>query len=441
LELLNMVRLLTLICLVPALLSAQVTVDTSSARPISLAEAVQLARRNSPLTVQTRSNLRVAKAGINSAWFAFLPSASVSMSSSWRRGQGFDLQGDIITVTQRNYSDAFSAQVTLFDGGERFFNLSAARAQRDAAEALDIAQEYVVEVDVKRQYYDVLAAQEAEEAARAQLAQAEQQLRVATVRVAAGAASKSDSLRALVLVGNARLAILDAQNRVQLANAWLTRLVGTSYQVTASADNFQEPAPEALDQAPLHELALRGPLVDMAAAELSAAKATARAMRTQYLPTISAGVSRSGFGLDRKFGFGAPYNYSSGFGLSLFLPLLDGLRREEQVVRANVAVDNAEASLRDAQLQAQQDLTQSLGLFRNAGQRVAVQVISVAASEEDLRLQQQRYALGAATILDVLTSQTALNQARTALIAARFDQRYARARLEALIGRPLVDVP
>jgi outer membrane protein len=431
-----MARFLALALLIPSLLSAQAVTDTTPRR-ITLDEAVRLAHRNSPLTVQARGALRVARAGINSSYFAFLPSASVQMGSSWRRGQGFDLQGDIITVTQRNYSDAFSAQIDLFDGGQRFFDLKAAKARRDAAESFDVLQEYVVELDVKRQYYDVLAAQEAEQAARAQLAEAEQQFRVATVRVAAGAASKSDSLRALVTVGNARLAILDAENRVQLANAWLTRLVGTNFQVTASPDDAAEPAVETLDQAPLHALAVRGPMVEQAEAQLRAARATARSTRTLYLPSISAGVSRSGFGLDRKFGFGVPYNYSSGFGLQLFFPLLNGLQREEQVVRANVAVDDAEASLRDIQLRAQQDLTQSLGLFRNAGQRVAVQLVSVAATEEDLRLQQQRYALGAATILDVLTSQAALNQARNALITARFDQRYARARLEALIGRPL----
>jgi outer membrane protein len=37
----------------------------------------------------------------------------------------------------------------------------------------------------------------------------------------------------------------------------------------------------------------------------------------------------------------------------------------------------------------------------------------------------------------VLTSQTTLNQARLALIQARFDARIARAQIEALIGREL----
>jgi outer membrane protein len=39
------------------------------------------------------------------------------------------------------------------------------------------------------------------------------------------------------------------------------------------------------------------------------------------------------------------------------------------------------------------------------------------------------------TILDVLTSQTQLTQARLALVQARFAARTARAQLEALIGR------
>lgn len=59
------------------------------------------------------------------------------------------------------------------------------------------------------------------------------------------------------------------------------------------------------------------------------------------------------------------------------------------------------------------------------------------AAEEDLRVQQQRYALGASTLLDLLTSQTTLNQARSDLIAARYDYRVAKAQLEALVGREL----
>ncbi len=433
-----MVRLLSLVLLVPSLLSAQASSDTTP-RPIALDEAVRLAQRNSPLSVQARGDLRVARAGIRSAWFAFIPNVGVSLGSNWRRGQAIGEEGNLITVTSTSYSDGLGAQVDLFDGGRRFFDLRAARALHSAADASDVLQAFQVALDVKQQYYDVLAAREGEEAASAQLAEAQQQLRVSTVRVAAGAASRSDSLRSVVAVGNAQLAILDAQNRVQLANASLTRLVGTSFPVTAVRDDSPDAAIVALDEDRLLQLAVEGPDVGRAEAQLGAARAGARSARSIYLPTLSASFFRGGNGFDRAFGFREPFRYASVFQLTLSLPLLDQLQREERVVRANVDQDNAEALLRDARLRAQQELTQSLGLLRNAGQRVDVQLASVAATEEDLRFQQQRYALGAATLLDVLTSQAALNEARNALITARFDQRVARARLEALIGRPLVD--
>ena len=430
-----MYRLLALALLVPTLLSAQV--DTTP-RPITLDEAVRLARRNSPLAVQTRGEMRVSRADVRAAYFAFIPNIGVSASSTWRRGQFVNEQGRLFDFTgkAKSYSDGLGASVDVFDGGRRFFELKSARARLDAADARDVLQDYTVALDVKVQYFEVLAAREAEQAGRAQLAEAEQQLRVSTVRFAAGAASRSDSLRSLVAVGNARLAILDAENRIQLANASLTRLVGADFPLTATADSSAEPPLEISDEQ-LMAMADAGPYVRQAEADHSAARAVSRANRTQYLPSISAQFQRGGSGFDSGFGFRETFGYSNFFRLALNFPLLDQLQRESSVVRANVLEDNAAANVRDARLRARQELTQMKGVMLNAGQRVAVQLVSVAATEEDLRFQQQRYALGAASVLDVLTSQSALNQARNALIRARFDQRVARARLEALIGRSL----
>jgi outer membrane protein len=102
-----------------------------------------------------------------------------------------------------------------------------------------------------------------------------------------------------------------------------------------------------------------------------------------------------------------------------------------------VAERNAEATLRDSKLLARQSLIQYLGALRTAQEQMQIQVASVEAAEEDLRVQKQRYQLGASLQLDVLTSETALVQARAALIQARYDYRVAKAQLEALIGRDL----
>jgi outer membrane protein len=177
--------------------------------------------------------------------------------------------------------------------------------------------------------------------------------------------------------------------------------------------------------------------VNQAQANLTAARASRRAANTRYLPTISASYQRGGSGVGR-FGLGEDsYNYSGALRLSLNFPLFNQFSREDAIVRADVARENAQAALRDSRLAAQQNLTQHLGALQLAETRIQIQQASVEAAEEDLRVQQQRYALGASTLLDLLTSQTTLNQARAALISARLDYRVAKAQLEALVGREL----
>jgi outer membrane protein len=177
-------------------------------------------------------------------------------------------------------------------------------------------------------------------------------------------------------------------------------------------------------------------VVQQAEADLAVARAGRRIARTSYLPTVTAGYSYGGSGQDPGGSFGFE-NYGGGLRFSLSFPIFNQLNREENVVRAQVAETNAEAALRDARLAAQENLTRHLGAFRTAQQRVLAQEISVAAAEEDLRVQQQRYGLGASTLLDLLTSQSTLTEARRNLIRARYDQRVAKARLEALVGRSL----
>jgi len=177
--------------------------------------------------------------------------------------------------------------------------------------------------------------------------------------------------------------------------------------------------------------------VQQAEAQVDVAREATKASKATYLPSLNASYSRSGSGTGH-YGFGDDlYTYSGRLSFTLSYPIFNNFVREEQVVRAKVSQINAEASLRDTQLGATQLLTQNIGALRSASQRVAVQVASVAAAEEDVRVQQQRYNIGASTLLDLITSQAALAQAKQSLIQARYDYRIARAQLEALIGRNL----
>jgi len=412
-----------------------------SARKISLDEAIRLAQRNSPQAIQAEGNERTSRAARVSAIGAILPSATLSAGRVIQFGGATRLNqnGEQIAVaSQPTNSTGLNMNMTLFDGGQRLYNLRTSKSAIEAAEANRVAVKYDIALNVKQQYFAVLAALESGDAARVQMEQAEQQLRSSIAKVRAGVATRSDSLRGVIQVGNAQLALITAQSNLSAANAALTRLIGSEQPVTADPSSVQENMAALPDSAELAALAKNGPAVEEARANLDAAEESRKASKATYLPSLSASYTRSGSGADPRFGLGNdPFSYNGRLSFSLSYPVFNGFQREEQVVRAKVAETNAQAALRDTELGAQQSLTQYIGTLRGASQRVAVAAASVAAAEEDVRVQQQRYNIGASTLLDLLTSQTTLAQAQQALIQARYDYRIARAQLEALVGREL----
>ncbi len=171
-----------------------------------------------------------------------------------------------------------------------------------------------------------------------------------------------------------------------------------------------------------------------AAANAAEARANVGASRSSYWPTLSL-AANTGWNGSRA----NDYNFQNQRQLSLGLRwnLFNGFQRELNIVQQEANQDLAEANASDAQRQVDADLITALAQLDAARQRIQITGISVAAATEDLRVQQERYRLGASTIVDLLTSQEALNQAEVDVVNARFDYLRAKAQIEALIGRNL----
>ncbi len=403
-----------------------------SARKISLDEAVAMAEHNAPAAIQAEGVERTSKAAKVSAIGAILIQFGGGQTRVNQNGE------TVAIAAAPTNSTGLSLNMMLFDGGQRLYALRTANYDIAASEANRVAVKYTVALQVKQQYYAVLAAIESRDAADLQMAQATEQFKTSVAKVRAGVATRSDSLRGVVQVGNAQLALITAQTNKEAADAALTRLVGSEVPVTADPASLQENMAALPDSAELAALAKVGPAVKQAQANVDAAEESRKASKATYLPSLSANYSRTGSGTDARFGLGeGQFAYNGRLSFSLSYPVFNNFLREQQVVVAKVAEVNAQVTLRDTQLGAQQSLTQYIGALRGASQRVAVQVASVAAAEEDVRVQQQRYNIGASVLLDLITSQAALATAEQALIQARYDYRIARAQLEALIGRDL----
>jgi outer membrane protein len=458
----DMFSKLIILFAVPAVLGAQQAASSAGARPVNLAEALQLAKENNVSNIVAANTLRATNNQVRAARAALLPSLSASAGQSIRfGGSGSRVIGDQVVENGSgsppwSYSTGLSASMTLFDGGKMFADVRARRADANADLAAQISTEFSISQQVKTQYNSVLAANEQLAAAQAQLAVADQQLQMTVARVNAGAANIADSLNSVVQVGNAQLAILTAQQSLRTANAGLTRIVGTNYLVTANPADTADQTRTPVDSAQIMALALDGPTIRQRQAEITAANATLRSAKGAYFPTVSASAGLSGNGQNALYGINnpetcavqvrqgdslsvcsRPYAYSRNFGLNISFPIFNRFQRENAVQNAQIQQANAEAQLKDSRLQAQQTIITQIGVLRNAEEKIRIQQISVRAAEEALRMNQQRYTVGAGTLLEVLNSQQQLFSSRNSLIAARVEYRNARAQIEAVIGRDL----
>jgi outer membrane protein len=415
--------------------------DSATGRPITLIEAIATAQRNAPSAIQAQGQVRAGVTSVRAAKAQFIPTLNVSTGLTRQNNVATRVNPTTGELTSNRYQSttSLSASIDLFDGFRRVNDLKSARAQENAAETGVTATNANLAFNVKQQYYAALAAREAELAAQTQLAQAEQQLALSIAKLHAQTATRSDSLRGIIAVSQAQLALLNARNQRATADAALTRVIGSDVPVSAAPTGLTaDTAFVALDSAQLAALAQANPNIKAAEANLTSARFSEKSARAAYYPTVSLSYGRNLASSSNAFDpFGSDYSTSGNFRLNIGLPIYNQLNRERTIITAGIAAANAEASLRDQQLAAQQSLVQAITSLRTAQQQIVLQQQSVAAAEEDLRVQQERYQLGVSTLLDVLTSQNQLNQATLALVQARFAARTARAQLEQLVGRDL----
>jgi len=400
-------------------------------RVITLDDAVALARKNALTVVQAEGQVRGRNADVLASTGAFLPSVSVGMTST----HSMPSTGN---PSPWGINTGLNASVTLFSGGSHLFDLQAAKAQARGAESDAEAARWSAGLTAQQSYFNVLAARESQEATQAQLDQAQQQLRMSIVKLRARVVTRSDSLRSQIAVHSAELARTQANVALAQAEASLTRAIGATEPVTAATNDTLDLSPLTVSDQTLQQWVLQGPAVRSAQSATETARATLRTAWASWLPSLTASYSRYGAGSSPDLTLGNDgFRYGGQFGLTLSVPIFDQFQRRAGTTRAEAARDASDAGLRDARLGALESLTQWQGAFDAALERVATQSATLDAAQEDLREQQQGYQVGSTTLLDVLASETTLDQARLDLIQARYDLRVARAQLEALAGRSL----
>lgn len=403
---------------------------------VTLNEAIQRALQVQPAMAVARGDQRNTSASKRSAYGAFIPTVSVGASAARSNVGRIDATTGRPIPPEYTYTGSLNASLELFDGFRRIANLKATSALNDAADAGVVDARFQTTLQTKQTFYTAVANEALVRVAEAQLTRAQQQLQISVEKLRAGSATRSDSLRSRVEYGNARIELLRAKANLATAQADLGRQIGVDGPVRAA---FDSTLPSMPDTTELRQTALSSsPAVDQADARASAARAQVWSARAQYWPSVVVSYNNNRQGSDNPnwpFFSNFPETFQWRFGLSW--PLLNGFTREANQVSASADRDIAVSRAADTRRQVNALVTQQLAVLATAFEQITIARENMAAANEDLRVQNERYRVGAATILDLLTSQAALTQAEVNVVQTQFSYLIARAQLEATVGRAL----
>ena len=412
----------------------------AQARRVTLEEAIARSAVVQPGVVQAEGQVRNSGARIRSAKGAYLPNLTANASGAdfFSENSRIDPStGQIILSgsTSRSVNTSLSSNIELFDGFRRSGELNAARANDEAALANLVDAKFQQALATTGTFFDALSARQLVRVREQSVTRAKEQLKTSVAKLRAGSATRSDSLRAIVGVGNAQLEFLTAQAQLASAEANLGRLIGETERVEAVDDSAYYRILPGLDTASIRSEALsNSPQVQSAEAAARAAEAAVRTAKAGYWPSLVLSGSTSLNGTrSNDFQMLNQRQLSLGFNWQLF----NRFTREQNIVTAISSADAARAVAEEARRAVLADLTSRLAELDAARLRILITQRSVEASQEDLRVQQERYRLGVSTILDVLLTTEQLNQAEVDAVNARFDYLRAKAGIEALIGRAL----
>ncbi len=332
---------------------------------------------------------------------------------------------DIEQIRGGNRASGITFSVPLELGGKRAARISAAERGQDVAEA-EVGQRRVeLRAATIEAYFELLAAQQRAELARASLDIANRALDAAARRVQAGRVSPVDETRARVVRSTARIEQSQADLDVLNARQRVYALWGV-----VRAEPFVAVTPEAQPHATASAASLaarieQAPELVRLRAEAARRDALTELARTQAFPSFAMNV-----GTRTLVETG---DRANAVGLSVAIPVFD--RNQGNIRDAQIRSDQARQLTLAAEVRLRSEVGQALERLSAARTQSDIarhQLLPDA--ESALNAATRGFELGKFGFLDVLEAQRALFLGRGQLVRALADAYRASADIERLIG-------
>jgi len=415
---------------------------------LTLPEAVRIALEKNPTAQAADAYAQAVKEGIAEAKAARAP--QVDFSEGFLRGNNpVFVFGTLLSQRQFTTADfalnklnaptplddfrtQFMATLPLFDAGQTAGKIRDAKlGAASAARASQRTRQEVIFGVVKAYVMELLARENARVAeVTAHTAQAD--LERAQARQDQGLAVPSDLLSAKVQVAQAQQDFLQARNVVALLHAAFNVAVGLAEDSSAPAEGgLAETRYEAgtLPDRQQRALQVRPDYLEAGLGRERAENGVHMA-RADFLPKLSLFSSWE----EDNQTFAARGGNNWMFGASLNFNLFDGGAKRARVVEARAWERQAVALAAQMASAVRLQVREAYLNLGTAQERIQVSRAAQAEAEESLRITQNRYEAGLATITDLLRAETAHTAAQKNYLNALFDYRISFAALELATG-------
>ena len=408
----------------PARPSPVVTLD--SATIYTLSELVNVAEQNNPQTRVAWENARARAADLGISKSTLYPTmAAAALAGSARNdiffGPVFQRQ------TVETFSPVFILDYIVFDFGRRTQEIDISRSNLLAANFQFNDTHRNVIFQVMQTYYRLLDTKGLQEAADANLKNAQTVLAAAEARLQNGLATLPDVLESRSATAQADYNLQAAIGATEIAHGDLANALGLSPTTQFEVESIQNiKMPDSIAdtvEASIDKALAKRPDLLQRVAELRAAGAEVKAAHRDYFPTLSldgqAGLSRAYGQQEQLPGVYSPNQETWNAQLSLTWTLFDGLARENRVARAEANKKQAAASVDAIRDQVENQVWAAYSTARTAlrQQKAAAALLESATESYNAALESYNY--GVRSQIDVVSAQKTLADARTSDVTAR----------------------
>jgi outer membrane protein TolC len=267
---------------------------------LSLQEAVEMAVRYNPSHRQRANDRSPAAWGVRNAYASFLPYVSANGGAGYTGAGSQNFFGSVaFEQPSGTVGSSYSLTLSMQIDGRTIMQPGLARAQLEAADAYIESSEINLESMVRQQYLAVLRAQGQAEAAEVQVTRNEEFQRLAQARYDVGQNTMLDVRQAQVNLGQARVALLRADQLVIVEKLRLFQQMGVPAPDDPTAvtltDTFPIVEPEWTLSSLLVDAQDANPDLHALRARQSAANANERAAKSDWLPRLSLQAGWSGY--------------------------------------------------------------------------------------------------------------------------------------------------